>query len=170
MWLFALIAGLPLIEIALFVVIGGWIGLWPTLAIVIGTAIAGVALIRRQGARATKELQAAISARRDPTMLIAGDAMKVAAGILLVLPGFLTDTLGLLLLVPPIRLAVIAALGRGARRKMDQMAASGSFTMSTSSGQDPWGGQARSNGVVIDGTWEELPPQDNPPPSGWTRH
>ena len=49
MWLLALILGLPLIEISLFVTVGAWLGLWVTLAIVIGTAAFGIWLIRNQG-------------------------------------------------------------------------------------------------------------------------
>jgi UPF0716 protein FxsA len=49
MWLFFLFLSVPLIEIALFIQVGGWIGLWPTLGIVVATAVAGTILVRSQG-------------------------------------------------------------------------------------------------------------------------
>ena len=57
MWLFLAFLLVPLIEIALFIQVGGLIGLWPTLAIVVITAIVGTALVRSQGLRALGELQ-----------------------------------------------------------------------------------------------------------------
>ena len=61
MWLFALFAALPLIEIALFIVVGGWLSLWPTLALVVAMTLLGVAVIRRQGARAMADLNRAVA-------------------------------------------------------------------------------------------------------------
>jgi UPF0716 protein FxsA len=52
MWLFFLFLFVPLIEIALFIQVGGWIGLWPTLGIVVATAVAGTMLVRSQGSQA----------------------------------------------------------------------------------------------------------------------
>lgn len=156
MWFAALLFGLPVVEIALFVTVGAWLGLWLTLAIVFGTALLGAWIIREQGVRAGDSLRRALEARRDPGSALADGALIVGAGILLILPGFFTDTCGLLLLVPPVRQAVIDAL---ARRVQVQQA----------SWPDPYG-SARRGADVIDTTWEELPPKDGPkPPSGWTQ-
>lgn len=103
MWQFLPLALWPLIEIALFVLIGGAIGLWPTLAWVIGTAVFGSWLIRRQGQRAQFALRHGLAAMSDPVSPAAHGTMLVFAGILLILPGFLTDAIGLLLLLPPVR-------------------------------------------------------------------
>ena len=103
---------LPLIEIALFVTIGGAIGLWPTLAIVLGTAAFGVWLLRRQVAGAMADVQRAFDDFSDPTAPLAHRALIVVAGALLIAPGFFTDTLGLLLLLPPVRGLVLRRTGR----------------------------------------------------------
>lgn len=161
MWLLALIVGLPLIEISLFVVIGGWIGLWPTLAIVIGTAALGVWLLKQEGERARSGLRASLNAGRSPTAMLAGGAFRAVAAMLLILPGFLTDTIGLLLLLPPVQHWVSSRLSARAK---------GGFDIHMQSGG--WDTQAvrRRPDEVIDTTWEELPPDDAKESSGWTRH
>ncbi len=165
MWLFVLIVGLPLAEISLFVTLGAWLGLWLTLGVVIGTTILGIWLIRRQGERAQTDLRAAMMARQNPAPALASDALNVVAGLLLILPGFLTDTLGALLLLPPVQRWVVARLALRAHAVVQSQVrtqawgAATSATMSTRRDQD-----------VIDGTWEELPPDENTPRSGWTRH
>jgi Protein affecting phage T7 exclusion by the F plasmid len=108
MWLFVLLVAVPILEIALFIEVSGWIGLWPTLAVVIGTAIAGAALLRRQGRGVLAELQARLDRGEDPRGPIANGALIVAAGALMLTPGFATDAVGFALLVPPVREAVIA--------------------------------------------------------------
>jgi UPF0716 protein FxsA len=104
---------LPLIEIGLFVQVGGMIGLWPTLALVIASSLGGLAVMRRQGAKSLIRLRESMETGGDPTGPLAHGALVMIAGILLFLPGFLTSACGLLLLVPPIRSWLI---GRGAAR------------------------------------------------------
>jgi UPF0716 protein FxsA len=60
MWLFFLFLSVPLIEIALFIQVGGWIGLWPTLGIVVATAVAGTILVGRRAARRFNGFAAAL--------------------------------------------------------------------------------------------------------------
>jgi UPF0716 protein FxsA len=156
MWFPAILLVWPLVEIALFVTVGGWLGLWWTLTIVIGTGVLGVWLIRRQGLQAGEGIRRALAARTDPAATLAAGALGLVAAVLLILPGFLTDTLGALLLLPPIRRIVAGAL---ARRAADLR------VVRTA------GGTSRSSPEVIDGTWEELPESERRrPPSGWTRH
>ena len=107
MWVFALFLAIPLIEIALFVTVGGWLPLWPTLAIVLGTGFLGVFILRQQGLRAMSDMQSAMRGIQSPVSPMAHGALIMMAGFLLILPGFLTDTLGLLLLIPPLRQFVI---------------------------------------------------------------
>lgn len=160
MWLFAGFLALPLIEIALFVTVGGWLGLWLTLAIVLGTGTFGVMVIRWQGVHAVDGLRRAVQLRRDPMGQVADSALVVLAGVLLILPGFLTDSCGLLLLVPPVRRLMVQGLS--ARVRVD--------TAGTGAGM------RRSGPDVIDGEFFEIGqelPEDAPtgrPPSGWTRH
>lgn len=112
MWLLLPLVLWPLIEIGLFVTLGGWLGLWPTLAWVVGTAVLGMAVIRRQGERARIAMRHGVVALSDPLSPMAQGAMTVAAGALLILPGFLTDALGFLLLIPPVRAVLVAILSR----------------------------------------------------------
>ncbi len=112
MWQFLPLLLWPFIEIGLFVTVGGWLGLWPTLAWVAGTAVLGFWIIRRQGERAQIAMRHGMAAMADPLSPMANGAMTVMAGVLLILPGFLTDALGLLLLLPPVRAALVALIAR----------------------------------------------------------
>lgn len=162
MWLAALIIGLPLVEISLFVTVGGRIGLWATLGIVLATAVFGMWVIRAQGGRAQHHLKDALNARRDPTKVVANDVLIVIAGTLLVMPGFFTDMCGLLLLVPAVRAALTRYAGRRAN-------ASGPSRPASAPWDDRGPTAPRRPGAtdIIDATWEELPPAA---PRDQTRH
>lgn len=101
--LFLLLLIIPLIEIALFIQVGGAIGVWPTIGIVLLTAVVGTVMLRRQGLAALRSVQTRLMAGENPGRLLADGAMILVAGVLLLTPGFLTDTIGLLLLVPAVR-------------------------------------------------------------------
>ena len=108
--LFAVFLIVPLVEIAFFVVIGNAIGLWPTLAGVLLTAVAGSLVLRWQGLSLVKDIRASMGAGRLPTRSLA-DAMMVAiAGLLLLLPGYFSDLLGILLLIPLVRTLIYSYL------------------------------------------------------------
>jgi UPF0716 protein FxsA len=113
MWLLLVLFGVPLIEIALFIEVGGLIGVLPTILLCILSAVAGVSLMRAQGLVTLDKLRASLEAGGDPRGPIAHGALILVAGVLLVIPGFFTDALGLLLLIPAVRRLVIA---RGASR------------------------------------------------------
>tara|TARA_R110000850_G_scaffold259233_2_gene386041 strand:- start:584 stop:1069 length:486 start_codon:yes stop_codon:yes gene_type:complete len=110
MLLFVLLVAIPIIEIALFIQVGGAIGLWPTLAIVVATAFIGTFLIRAQGAAAMERLRTALSRGQDPSGALADGAAILLAGALLLTPGFFTDALGLALLFPPTRFLIFRAI------------------------------------------------------------
>ncbi len=154
---FALLLAWPLIEIALFVTIGGAIGLWLTLLVVIGTAMLGIALLQRQGLRSAERLRRQMDQMRDPLGVAGDGALRAFGAILLILPGFLTDFLGALLLIAPLRAILIARISRkvgAASMRSDQPA-------------------RRSDGIVIDGEFVEVDPEPTrvpTHPSGWTRH
>ena len=112
MRLIAMFLVVPIIEIALFIQVGGLIGLWPTLALVLLSAVAGVAIMRSQGARAGMQIQRSLAEMRDPSRPLAHGAMIIAAGLLLLLPGFFSDALGLLLLIPVVRTMLMVQLAR----------------------------------------------------------
>lgn len=110
MWLFLAFLLVPLIEIALFIQVGGLIGLWPTLAIVVLTAIAGTMLVRSQGAQALDQLRRSFDTLNDPTIALAHGAMILFSGALLLTPGFFTDAVGFALLIPAVRSVVLREL------------------------------------------------------------
>jgi UPF0716 protein FxsA len=154
---FALLIAWPLIEIALFVTLGGWLGLWLTLAIVLGTGVLGVSILQRLGLRSAQRLRAEMDRMRDPLGAAGNSALLALAALLLILPGFLTDALGALLLIPPFRRLLITQLAARmgiASMRSDRPA-------------------RRSDGIVIDGEFVEIDPDPEQPPrhpSGWTRH
>ncbi|MTH33336.1 FxsA family protein [Paracoccus limosus] len=105
---------LPILEIALFIQVGGLIGVLPTIALVIGSSLLGVAVMRRQGMVAAMDVQRAMQEFRDPARPMAHGALVMIAGLLLVVPGLFTSALGLLLLVPALRELLLGWLGRKA--------------------------------------------------------
>lgn len=108
--IFVVFTIVPLIEIACFILIGNAIGLWPTLAGVLVTALVGSILIRMQGIALLREIRETIGRGRLPTRAL-GDAMMVGiAGALLLAPGYFTDLIGILLLIPPVRSAIYRGL------------------------------------------------------------
>ncbi len=159
MWLFLLFVTIPIIEIALFIQVGGWLGLWPTLGIVILTAIAGTWLVRAQGLQAMGNIKSNLNDLRDPTESLAHGAMILASGLLLLTPGFFTDAVGFALLIPPVRLALFHWI----RSKVKVQ----SFV---NTGPTP---QRRSQPDVIDGDFVDLDddaPKPTGAPSEWTKH
>lgn len=166
MWLLAAFIALPIVEIALFIVVGGLIGLGPTLLLVIAAAILGLAVIRSQGFAALMQVQTSLDRLDDPAEPLAHGAMILLAGILLFIPGFFTDALGLALLVPAVRRMVYHRMR--SRMRVQSFGTDGRHT----GFGDP---SLRSGGMVIDGEYEELDPDSLPSqpanrPSGWTRH
>ena len=103
LFLFFLFLFTPLVEIAVFIEVGGALGLWPTLAIVILTAMLGTALFRIQGLATLRQAQASLAANRFPVEEVFDGLCLLAAGALLITPGFVTDSLGFLLFLPPFR-------------------------------------------------------------------
>ena len=101
--LFLLFILVPPIEIGLFIAVGGRIGLWPTMGIVLLTAMIGANLVSRQGRGELVRLQTEFAEGRFPAKSLAHGAMILVAGALLVTPGFLTDGVGFALLSPQIR-------------------------------------------------------------------
>lgn len=174
MWLLLAFVAVPLIEIGLFIQIGGWLTLWPTLAIVLATGIIGTILVKQQGLKVLGELRNSMSQMRDPLSPLAHGALILFAGALLLTPGFFTDTVGFLLLVPAIRQAII--------RVMASRVTVASF--GTSQGFDSGSGFRAGPGprrpdpyedaieVDYDDVTQSSPSREagNKRPSGWTEH
>ena len=97
---------LPLVEISVFIMVGGVIGILPTILLTVLTAVAGTALLRQQGVSLIMRMQAELDQGRTPASEVMHGAMIVLASILLLIPGFMTDAIGLALFVPTIRSAL----------------------------------------------------------------
>ena len=98
--------------------IGSQLGLGPTLAIIIVTAVLGASLTKSQGRRAMGKFQAATAAGRMPAKEAIDGLMILLAGAVLITPGFLTDAVGFLLLVPPFRAIVAGYAGKRLKGKI----------------------------------------------------
>lgn len=106
------VLALPFLEIAAFIWVGGQIGILATLAAIVLTAFAGIALVRWQGLGMIMDTRAMMARGEMPQKQFAEMMMIAVAGFLLMVPGFLTDIVGLLLLVPPVRTWIYGALSR----------------------------------------------------------
>ncbi|CAM3251347.1 UPF0716 protein FxsA [Paracoccus aminovorans] len=188
MWLLLPFVILPIVEIALFIQVGGLIGVLPVIALVLGSAALGVAVMRRQGARAVLDIQQAMQEFRDPGRPMAHGALVMIAGLLLVVPGLFTSTLGLLLLIPAVRSLVLRRMAARVRVSTSAYGYRQGYPSEADLGADPAGfrpGRGWRDEGVIDG---EYSVQDDPPApvregltdqrgdggrpggSGWTRH
>ncbi len=147
---------LPLAEIAGFVVVGRWLGVWAVLALVLGAGVLGAAILRGRFAvlRGTMRGRGGIAALGA----VADEALLAVGAMLLIAPGFLSDLAALPLLVPPLRRAIVAALA--AKVVVAQ--------------RGPIHDDGIIEGEVIDidaVRGRQADPDDKPlPPSAWTRH
>ncbi len=105
-----IILGLPIAEIAGFVIVGRELGLAMTLLLVLLSGVAGVVLLRIQGLGMLRRVQDAARTGKDPGPDVLGGALIFVAAILLIVPGFITDIAGLLLFLPPARRAIASFL------------------------------------------------------------
>lgn len=143
-----LVLGLPIAEIAAFVEIGGRIGLLATLVWVFLAAVAGVAVIRLQGLATALQLRAALARNELPARALFEGACVAVAGFLLLIPGFVSDAIAILLLLPPIRGLLFQAAARRIAAHVHMASA---------------GGAARGRqGVVIEGEFTEIDPDRDP--------
>jgi UPF0716 protein FxsA len=108
-----LFVGIPLLELYWLIEVGSHIGAIPTIALTIFTAVLGGMLVRMQGLATVMKVQKSMAMGEMPAIEMMEGAVLLACGFFLLLPGFLTDVLGFLALVPNIRRwAVLAFLKR----------------------------------------------------------
>lgn len=136
----------PLIEIGLFIQVGEQIGLWPTIFVVVVTAVIGTALLRHQGLSALNRLQQTLAAGEPPLAPVFDGFCLLAAGALLLTPGFFTDAVGFLLFMPPLRAALRAFLS--SRIQVASVQSSGGAR------------HAGGSSDIIDGEWQDVTPHD----------
>lgn len=107
----------PLIELFVIIQVGSWIGVLPTVGLVLLTGLLGAALANSQGRAAWRRFNAALADGRMPGREIFDGAMVIFGGALLLTPGFITDIVGILLLLPPSRVFVRRALASRVKRR-----------------------------------------------------
>jgi UPF0716 protein FxsA len=135
--LLAIIA-IPVTEIVLFIQFSHWMGFFPTVLLAIAAGAIGLALLRRQGLSTLSRMQGQFHQNQPPVLEIFDGACLTIAGVLLLVPGFFSDFLAVLLLLPPVRrLLLIVLVSRLAARSA---AASGPSPSGPSpSGSSPFG-------------------------------
>ncbi len=119
-YLLLLFIGLPLIELALLIKVGQWLGLVPTLAIVILTGIIGATLARWQGFIVYLKIQEDLAAGQMPADKMVDGLMILIGGVVLLTPGILTDMFGFCLLIPAIRQLIKKLFQRRFSRMVDR--------------------------------------------------
>jgi UPF0716 protein FxsA len=110
--LVALFIVVPIVELYVIIKIGSLIGVWPTLALLLADAVLGSLLLRHQGRSAWRRFNAALAERRFPGKEVADGLLIAVGGTLLLTPGFVTDIVGAIFLIPPPR-AIVRRLLRG---------------------------------------------------------
>ena len=115
-----LLVAVPILEVYLLVQVGQLIGVWWTVLILVAEAVLGGWLLRREGARAWRALDGAFRGGRIPTGELADAALVLVGGVLLMLPGFVTDVLGLFFLIPFTRPFARSVLGFFVARRLSR--------------------------------------------------
>ncbi len=134
--LFLIFVALPLAEIYALVKVGSWLGVFPTVVLLFFVSVAGAYVVKREGLRVWRRMQEQIVAGKMPSNEILDGVCLLSAGALLLVPGFVTDVMGLLLLLPPFRLVLRKLLQRRSNRKIRVVAT--------------YSGRIVDNGQVID--------------------
>lgn len=109
------------VEITVLVLVGQAIGLLPTLLLLILASVAGLWLLRREGTRTLTRFQEAVRHRRVPHRELVDGVLIAAAGVLVLVPGFVSDVLALALLFPPTRALVTRRVTRIAERRAESV-------------------------------------------------
>lgn len=106
-----------IVELAVLIAVGHAIGVLATIGLLILTSLVGAVLLRREGSRTLGALVEALRARKPPHRELLDGMLITAAGVLVVVPGFVSDLLGVLLLLPPTRALVRRRILRSASRR-----------------------------------------------------
>jgi UPF0716 protein FxsA len=156
----------PIAELYVIIRVGEWIGVVPTLLILLGDALLGSFLLRHQGRSAWRRFNAALDERRFPGKEVADGLLITIGGTLLLTPGFISDIAGLILLIPPTRALIRRILWRivGRRfRVVSGPAAWGYDRARGGPGSYPGGyPPPAGGGYDVDGTAHEVQPEPGP--------
>ena len=136
----------PLVELAIIIQVGQVIGPAWTILLLLAVSLAGAWLVRREGTRAWSQFRGALASGRVPADEVLTGALILFGGALLLTPGFATDTLGLLLMVPPVR----AAIGTTLKRQLGSR-----FTVTSLGGFGDGGGRTSRQGPARPGARDD---------------
>lgn len=150
------------LEIFILLRITDWVGFFPTLALVFGTAILGGYLAKREGLRVWQEWQRALAELRLPEEGITSGLLVLVGAVLLVTPGVLSDFVGIALLIPPIRRQVARQVERWVKARMERGGAASVFDVRV---VGPQGVYAKRR--VVDVTGEVVEDQEIRRPRAW---
>lgn len=169
--LFILFAVLPILEIALLVNVGSIIGGWNTIGIVILTAFIGSYFVKREGISTLQTAQAKMQRNEMPGKELVEGLMLVVAGVLLVTPGFITDILGFMFVLPGTRHLLAAQVSKHVKMRVVMPGAGGASAgpsgfntngQQSPFGSDPFGGtdspfntSAKNKDDVIEGEYTD---------------
>lgn len=154
----------PILEIAGFITVGGWIGLWPTLLLVLVTAVVGTVLVRAQSMSTIARINQQLTTGEIPARALFDGLCLFAAALLLLTPGFFTDIIGIGLLLPPVRSLLAPRLLKWAQNRgsvsFGGLGGSGfGFSYGAGAGGTAPGGHAPD---IIDGEAEVIEPGPDP--------
>jgi UPF0716 protein FxsA len=170
-WLVLIFILVPIAELYVIIKVGGVIGVLPTLALLLADAVLGSMLLRHQGRAAWIRFNRALAEGRLPHKEVFDGVLVIIGGTLLLTPGFLTDILGLIFLIPPTRALVRAMSARWVRRRMAIGGGATIFTFGTGPRPRPRpapGGPGRPprRPAPDDPFGREEPPPPRPPRTG----
>ncbi len=114
----ALLVVVPLAEVTTMIAVGQWIGVWETIALLFAVSLVGFVLVKQQGVGAWRRIRSEMRSGQVPAAAVLDGALVLLAGLLLLIPGFLTDIVGLALLVPPVRDLIRRFSGRRITRRV----------------------------------------------------
>lgn len=148
--LLALFFIVPLVEIFILIQMGGWIGVWPTVALVIFTAVLGAYLLRLQGFATLRRFQQSLDRGELPATQLVEGFFLLLGGALLLTPGFFTDAIGFACLIPTTRVLMAQAV---IKRGLIQAHSRSSASEHDGAGPASGAGDRRT----IEGEWEREP-------------
>ncbi|MEV0587257.1 FxsA family protein [Nonomuraea sp. NPDC050310] len=145
----------PVLEIWLLIQVGSVIGGWPTVALLIADSLLGAWLVRREGRKAWRNLQGALGSGRMPDRELADGGLILVGGALLLTPGFLTDVLGFLCILPFTRPMMRRVAGWFFARRVKAMTAASpyanlGFRLDPDARPQPQPGSKVVHGEVVD--------------------
>lgn len=167
--LFLLFLVVPIVELYVIVQVAGGIGVLETIGLLIVISVVGAWLVRREGIGVLRRVQAQLAQGQMPTKQIVDGGLILFAGALMLTPGFVTDALGVLLLVPPTRIAIRSILMRRFKGRV-QVATPGAARFGGPFGAGS-GGFGRGPVYDVDSTEhvdldrDDEPPRPSEPPS-----